>query len=101
MQLCLFQNGARPFSFVAYFLQILGSQFGFLQQTRMGKSANGAAGCASPHPQSSPSGCPWTRGQQRRKMKSFSLQTGSHASMMFTEGLFGNWEEKNERSSQG
>lgn len=34
-------------------------------------------------------------------MKPFSLQTSSHASMMFTEGLFGNWEEKNERSSQG
>lgn len=27
-------------------------------------------------------------------MKSFSLQTGGHASMMFTERLFGNWEGK-------
>lgn len=32
-------------------------------------------------------------------MKSFSLQTGSHASMMFTEGLFGNWEEKKMREA--
>jgi len=96
MQLCLFQNGAGPFSFVAclFFCRIwVCSSASF---TRLGWGRGRTVQLAGPPPHHGPP-CPCAHGpgdQQRRKMKSFSLQTGSHASMMFTEGLFGNWEEK-------
>lgn len=103
MQLCLFQNRARPFSFVAYLFFCRIWVCSSASSTRLGRGQreNCAASCASPH-RSLPSLCARGPGdRQRRETKSFSLQTGSHASMMFTEGLFGNWEEKNERSGQG